>query len=67
MARLQKEVQAVCVCLDEVGALPEETAIDIMSGLTHCSMPEFTKLLIFSCRMLEQWRWILMMSLKVIP
>ena len=47
MAHLQKEVQAVCVCLDEVGALPEETVIDIMSGLTHCSMPEFTQL--FDC------------------
>ena len=47
MARLQKEVQAVCVRLDEVGALPEETVIDILSGLTHCSVPEFTKLFDF--------------------
>ena len=48
MAQLQKEVQAVCVCLDKVGALPEETVIDILSGLTHCSVPEFTTLFDFS-------------------
>ena len=47
MARLQKEVQAVCVCLDEVGTLPEETVIDILSGLTHWFVPEFTKLFDF--------------------
>ena len=47
MAQLQKEVQAVCVRLDKVGALPEETVINIMSGLTYYSVPEFTKLFDF--------------------
>ena len=44
MARLQKEALAVCICLNEVNALPEETVVDILTGLTRCSVPELTKL-----------------------
>ena len=44
MARLQKEALAVCIRLNEVNALLEETVVHILMGLTRCSVPEFTKL-----------------------
>ena len=47
MARLQKEALAVCVRLNEVNTLPEETVVEIFMGLTRCSVPEFTKLFDF--------------------
>ena len=47
LARLQEETLAVCVRLNEVNALPEETVFDILTGLTRCSVPEFTKLFDF--------------------
>ena len=47
MARLHKEALAVYVRLNEVNALPEETVVDILTGLTRCSVPEFTKLFDF--------------------
>ena len=47
MEILQKEALALCVCLNEVNALPEETEVDILTGLTCCSVPEFTKLFDF--------------------
>ena len=47
MATLQKEALAVCVRLNEVNALPDETVVDILTGLTRCSVPEFTKLFDF--------------------
>ena len=47
MARLQKEALAVRVRLNEVNALPEETVVDILTGLTRCSVPEFNKLFDF--------------------
>ena len=30
-----------------MNALPEETTVDILTGLTNCSVPEFTKLFDF--------------------
>ena len=47
MARLQKEALAVCVRLNEVNALPEETVFDILTELTCSSVPELTKLFDF--------------------
>ena len=47
MARLQKKALAICVRLNEVNALPEETVVDILTGITRCSVPEFTKLFNF--------------------
>ena len=47
MARLQKEALAVCVSLNELNALPEETVVEILTGITRCSVPEFTKLFDF--------------------
>ncbi len=43
----EKEIVAVCTCLNEVNALPEETVVDILTGLTHCSVPEFKELFQF--------------------
>jgi len=43
----EKEVNAVCTRLKEVNALPDETVVDVLEGLTHCSVPEFTKLFDF--------------------
>jgi hypothetical protein len=43
----KKELKAVCTRLKEVNALPDETVVDILEGLTNCSVPEFTKLFDF--------------------
>lgn len=43
----EKEINAVCTRLNEVGALPEETVVDVLEGLTNCSVPDFTKLFDF--------------------
>ena len=40
----EKEINAVCSRLSEVNALPDETVVDVLTGLTNCSVPEFTKL-----------------------
>ena len=37
----QREIDAVCSRLDEVGELPKETPLDIIEGLTLCSVPQF--------------------------
>jgi hypothetical protein len=36
-----KQLRAVCVRLDDIGALPEETPQDILKGLTVCSVQVF--------------------------
>ena len=43
----QKELLAVCTRLDKVNALPSETMIDVLEGLTNFSVPDFTKLFDF--------------------
>ena len=43
----EKEIVAVCTRLNEVNALPEETVVDVLTGLTHCSVPEFKELFMF--------------------
>ena len=43
----EKEINAVCSRLNEVHALPDETVIDVLEGLTNCSVPEFTDLFNF--------------------
>jgi hypothetical protein len=37
----QKEIDAVCTRLDEVGALPKETTLDVLEGFCLCSVPQF--------------------------
>lgn len=37
----QREIDAVCSRLDEVGELPKETPLDIIEGFTLCSVPQF--------------------------
>ena len=44
MTVAEKEINIACSCLDEIGALPEETAVDILTRLVNCSVPELTKL-----------------------
>ena len=41
----------VCLWLNEVHALLYETMIDVLMGLTNCSLPDFVKLFDF----LLQW------------
>ncbi len=36
-----EQLIAVCTCLAEVNALPQESIGFILEGLTHCSVPEF--------------------------
>ena len=43
----EKEIVAVCTRLKEVNALPDETVVDVLEGLTNCSVPDFTKLFDF--------------------
>ena len=43
----EKEINIVCSCLDEIGVLPEDMVIDVLNGLTNCSISEFTKLFDF--------------------
>ena len=43
----EKEIVAVCTRLNEVNALPEETVVDVLTGLTHCSVPDFKELFLF--------------------
>ena len=43
VAVAEKEINAVCARLDENNALPEETVVDILTGLTRCSVPEFVE------------------------
>ena len=38
---MTKQLRAVCISLDEVGALPGETPLDILQGLSICSNSEF--------------------------
>ena len=40
----EKEIVAVCLWLSEVGALPYETVINVLMGLTNYSLPNFVKL-----------------------
>ena len=47
VAVTEKEINAVCARLDENNALPEETVVDVLTGLTHCSVPEFVEF--FKC------------------
>ena len=37
----------VCLQLNEVGDLPYETVIDVLTGLTNCSVPDLVKLFDF--------------------
>lgn len=37
----QKEIDAVCTRLDEVGELPRETTLDVLEGFCLCSVPQF--------------------------
>ena len=43
----EKEIVAVCTRLKEVNALPNETVVDVLKGLTNCSVPDFTELFDF--------------------
>ena len=47
VAVAEKEINVVCSRLNEVKALPDETIVDVLTGLTNCSVPEFTKLFDF--------------------
>ena len=47
VAVAEKEINVVCSRLSEVKALPDETIVDVLNGLTNCSVPEFTKLFDF--------------------
>ena len=49
----EKEIMAVCTRLKEVNALPDETVVDVLEGLTNCSVPDFTKLFDFLFRQRE--------------
>ena len=48
VAVAEKEVVAVCSRLQEAKALPDETVVDVLTGLTLCSVPEFTKMFDFA-------------------
>ncbi len=41
---VKKEIVAVCTHLNKVNAVPEETVVDFLTGLMHCSVPKFKKL-----------------------
>ena len=41
---LEPQVVGVCTWLCEANALPDETVVDVLKGLTRCSVPEFSKL-----------------------
>ena len=43
----EKEIVAVCLCLSQLGTLPYETVVDVLTGLTNCSVPDFVKLFDF--------------------
>ena len=45
----EKEIVAFCLLSNEVGVLPYESDIDVFTGLTNCSMPDFVKMFDFSC------------------
>ena len=53
VAILEKRVVGTCTWLNEANALPSETVVDVLTGLTRCSVPEFTKLFDY---MLQQAR-----------
>ena len=38
---------AICLQLNKVDALPYKTVIDVLTGLTNCSIPDFVKLFHF--------------------
>ena len=44
---VEKEINVVCSLLNEMGALPEETADNVLNKLTHCSVTKLTKLFDF--------------------
>ena len=44
---VEKEINVVCSLLNEMGALPEETAVNVLKKLTHCSVTKLTKLFDF--------------------
>ena len=44
VALVEKELVTVCTRLYEVGELPDETVIDILTGLTKCSVEQFRKI-----------------------
>ena len=43
----EEGIVAICLQLNEVDALPYETVIDVLTGLTNCSLPDFVKLFDF--------------------
>ncbi len=44
MALAQKELLAVCSCLVEAKELPQDTPVDLLTGLTLCSVDQFETL-----------------------
>ena len=40
----EKEIVAVCFWLKEVGALTYKMVVDVLTGLTNCSVPDFVML-----------------------
>ena len=47
VAVAEKEINVVCSCLDKIGALPEETVVNVLNGLMNCFVLKFTKLFDF--------------------
>ena len=47
VAIAEKEVNAVCARLNKVKALPDKTVVNVLTGLTNCSVPEFKSLFDF--------------------
>ena len=47
----ERKINAVCARLHENDSLPDETVVDILTGLTNCSVPDFTDLFNFLLQM----------------
>ena len=43
----EKKIVAMCIQLNEVGTLPYETVIEVLTGLTNFSVPVIKKLFDF--------------------
>ena len=61
----EKEIVAVCLQLNKVGALTYETVIDVLTGLTNCSVPDFMKLFDLSCSK-PRWKPLTLILVKEI-
>ena len=47
----KKEIMAACLQLNEVGSLPDETMINVLTGQRNCSVPNVVKLFGFLNRL----------------